>query len=619
MRKIILFGIAVVLFLPVIGQYRAKKEANANDARDNFSKGNFKGSLIEYTELLKSDPKNTTFHYRTALCYLNLNTDKSKAITHLEFVIKQAGYDKQALLELGKAYHYAYRFDEAIEILKRYKEELGKKGAAIIEADKLIAYCFNAKELIKFPQNVSFENLGKEINTEFPDYYPFVSSDENDLIFTSRRKGNIGGFETIDGYFTSDIYISKEKNGNWSKAKNMGANVNSDGDDEAVGIADEGKYLFIYSENAFEYGDILASLKKGKSYQRRELLDQNINTNALEVAGSISPDGNILLFSSDKDGGQGELDIFMSRKLPTGNWGVATNLSNLNSKYNEDFPMFSSDGKVIYFCSQGHNSMGGFDLFKSNWDEQIQEWMNPVNLGFPINTPEDNMTISFARTGTHAYISAYREDSFGDLDIYKVSFNAAEPVVTTIKGTIKAEMIIDDKKYKNFHVYKKDNILKDFPDEYHPPKESLWKFVETKKMEEKKGFIFKTILIFEKNGVELTVGPEKIPTDPAFKFKDIKNILVKIPGYVPSPELIPTIETEIVGDAFITLTNKKTNEVFGTYLSQSSGKFIIIAPPAIYTIQVEAKGYNLFKDDLIIFDKASFISELQKDIILKKE
>ncbi|MDQ3190727.1 MAG: tetratricopeptide repeat protein, partial [Bacteroidota bacterium] len=300
MNKIILLCLAVVLFLPAAAQYRAKKEPNVKDARDNFSRGNYSAALKEYSDLLKADPKNSIYHYKIAICYLNTNTDKTKAVEHLEFVSKQSKFDKQALFELGKAYHHSYRFDEAIEMFKKYKDEMGNKSTAVDEADKYIAFCYNAKELMKFPLDVSFENLGKEINTEFPDYYPFISDDENVLVYTSRRKGNIGGFETIDGFYTSDIYQSKEKAGAWTKARNMGSNINTDGDDEAISVSSDGSYIFIYSENAFEYGDILVSYKKGKSHQRRELLDQNINSNSLEVAGSISPDGNILLFSSDR-------------------------------------------------------------------------------------------------------------------------------------------------------------------------------------------------------------------------------------------------------------------------------------------------------------------------------
>lgn len=310
----------------------------------------------------------------------------------------------------------------------------------------------------------------------------------------------------------------------------------------------------------------------------------------------------------------------MSRKLPTGQWGVPINIgAEINTKFNEDFPVFSSDGETIYFCSQGHNSMGGFDIFKSSWNNETQEWMSPVNLGHPINTPEDNMTISFAGSGTHAYVSAYREDGFGDLDIYKITFNGTDPVVTAIKGTIKAQVVIDNKKYKDFHVYKKAGVIKEFPDEYRPDLEAEWKFVETKKVEVKEGFEIKSILIFEKNGSDITVGPERIPTDPAFKFKDIKNNQVKIPGYVFPVVHTPEIQFETVGDAFITVTNKKTDEVYGNYVSQPTGRFIIIAPPGLYSVLVEAEGFADFSEDILILDKASFQSELEKDIILQKK
>ncbi|MFB6307333.1 MAG: hypothetical protein ABEH43_10175 [Flavobacteriales bacterium] len=148
----------------------------------------------------------------------------------------------------------------------------------------------------------------------------------------------------------------------------------------------------------------------------------------------LSKDKKTLFFASNKkpglftnktieDKNYGGVDLFMVRKLPNGKWAKAQNLGNkVNTEYDEGFPNLSYDNKTLYFCSKGHGGMGGFDLFKSKWDPENNEWSETKNLGYPINTPEDNRTISFTKDGNHAYISKLRKKGIGELDIYKMTY-----------------------------------------------------------------------------------------------------------------------------------------------------------------------------------------------------
>lgn len=429
-----------LLFAVVFGQAQSrqapKKIVQPEDAEEHFSHTNYVMALPIYKELLKQEPKSIKYNYRAALCYLNTNIDKSQAVHFLEFITKipDAKFDNEVWYDLGRAYHYSYKFDEAIKAYSTYKEKAGNKE--ITKANRQIEMCNNGKELMKFPLNISFENCGKSVNSEFPDYYPLVTKDESSLVFTSRRRENVGARLEFDGYYPSDIYLSIAKEGVWSKAKGVGTYVNTAYDEQAVGISSDGKSIVVYIDHIDSAGNLYVSEIKRGSYQRIVRLNENVNK-GFERSGSISPEGDIIFFASDREGGLGETDIYMSRKLPTGQWAKAQNLgANINTPYREDFPFLVEDGKTLYFASQGHSSMGDYDLFKSIWDEESNTWSKPVNLGYPINTPDEERCISFTENNRVGYVSAVRKGGLGDLDIYRVTFNDAEQRYAIVTGYV---------------------------------------------------------------------------------------------------------------------------------------------------------------------------------------
>lgn len=591
---------------------------NVKDAKDNFGNGNYKGALADYLALQKKEPDNVLYNYRTAICYLNLNVDRSLAIPYLEKVIAKEKENKDAWFQLGSAYQYAYKFDEAIGAFKKFKEIAGNKPLDEMEkADRQIEICNHAKELMKFPIKVKFDNMGNNINSEYADYFPFVSENESAIFFNTRRKGTVGGFLQYDGTNTSDIFSSSEKLGIWSKAKNAGVQFNSDGDDEITSLTNDGTYAFIYSENELEFGDVLVAIKKGKLYQQRGLLEAPINTKSIEAAATTTSDGTLVVFSSDRSGGEGDFDLYSCRKLPTGQWGVPVNLGKtVNTKYSEDFPNISADGKTLYFCSQGHTNMGGFDIFKSTWDESKNEWTPAINIGYPLNTPEDNMTISFSTSGRHAYVSAYRKEGKGDLDIYRVTISNAAPNYTIIKGTVKANFELAPNEYL-VNCYKKGEITKEFPVEFNP--DASWKLIETKKNTVKEGFEMKYTLIYEKGGSEKMFDLTNYPkNDPNYTFKEIRSILGK---KTTESEINPKIQNELKGVLTdqITLIDKSNGETFGTYKTiGKNGSFIIIAPPGEYELKIAQNGFEPYTENISVIEK-SITEEVQKDILLKKK
>ncbi len=412
--------------------------ADPDAAAEHYSHRNFVMALPIYLACVKKEPGNYEYNFRLGMCYLNTNSNKKEAVKYMEFCTKQPKADAEAWLMLGQAYHHAHRWDDAITAYNSYKLKADKEGK--LRADLYIQQCSNAKVLVKSPLDVSFESLGKEVNSEFPDYYPFVTQDESMLCFTSRRKGNVGAPTVeMDGYYASDIYFSRSLNGVYGKAKNAGAMVNGNYDEQCVGLSADGTWMTVYVDNITTAGEILFS-SYTKSFAKPvafDGIDNNINS-GFETAGSLSPDGNVLFFASDRDGGQGGTDLYMVRKLPNGKWSLAQNLGAvLNTQWGEDFPYMAPDGKTLYFSSEGHNSMGGYDLFYTIWDSENNTFSTPKNIGFPINNTENNMSICYTEANRVAYISTVREGGVGDLDIWRVVFNEVQAnYFTLITGQI---------------------------------------------------------------------------------------------------------------------------------------------------------------------------------------
>ena len=285
------------------------------------------------------------------------------------------------------------------------------------------------------PVNVSFTNLGKDINSEYADYYPWINQNESFLAFTTRRKGLTASKLEVDGYYASDIYTSKVEDGKWVKAENVGTKINSSLDEQVVGLKADGSEMLIYIDHIDKYGDIYSSVKKSGAFSKYVILPEHINEK-LEHSASISPDGNTLFFVRGEDR-KSQTDIFICRKLPNGNWSEPFRMGNeINTPYNEDFPYLSTDGKTLYFSSEGHNSMGGFDLFKSVWNQEDNTWSKAENLGYPVNTTDDDRSISFTADNRVGYISALRPGGQGDLDIYRIKFNDVDQKLTLYLGNI---------------------------------------------------------------------------------------------------------------------------------------------------------------------------------------
>ena len=272
---------------------------------------------------------------------------------------------------------------------------------------------------MEFPEDVEIENLGPDINSKFYDYAPVVDADETIMIFTSRRKEqNLNEDVSDDNIPFEDIFVSKKVNGLWDYPDNIGNVVNTMYHDSNVGLSKDGKELYIYKDE--NNGDIYVSkIDEGGAWSYPEPLDKHINTDFSETSLSLSPDGNTMFFASNKPGGEGGFDIWVSQKNDKGAWQKSTNLgAPINTPYDEDGPFIGFDGKTLYYSSRGGNGMGGYDIYRVEYDSASQVWSSPTNMGYPINTPDDDIYFTPSKDGKSAYYASVKEDGLGYTDLY---------------------------------------------------------------------------------------------------------------------------------------------------------------------------------------------------------
>ncbi len=413
------------------------------DAGTLFASEDYKGALDSYRELVKSDPGNSEYNYRLGVCILRTTAEKTAALPLLLRHANGKDAKKDIDFYLGLAYMHTLEWDKAVESFQNYRIKSGARAVKGFPAiDRLIEMSANGKELCKKPLEVKFENPGKVINTSFEEYNPFISADGKSLFFSSRRRGNIGGFIEDLGIYTSDMYWSQWKDTIWTKPKSFGGLVNGEWDEELVGMSPAGDQALIYFDNMEYYADIGYSQLKGKSWQKPSMFSEVINSKQYEGAACISNDGQTMYFSSQRKDGLGGSDIWRASLDPNGHWTNVTNAGpEINTPHDDDFPNLSIDGKTLYFASKGHNSMGDYDLFKAEWDPAGAKWKKAVNMGYPINDADDNHTISFTGDGRYAYITSSRKDGFGNQDIWKVEFTdtSSHPFRSVINGKVVSE------------------------------------------------------------------------------------------------------------------------------------------------------------------------------------
>lgn len=357
--------------------------------------------------------------------------------------------------QIGSSYHYGLNFDKAIDFYTRYKLKLdknpnykGKDRVELKEVSYRLEECNNGKEFVASPKPFSITNLGPEINSEFDDYAPVVNADETEIIFTTRRReGNLNENVGDDNRPFEDIFVSKKEGDAWQPAKNVGAIVNTRFNDSNIALSPNGNILFIYKDGVGD-GDIFSSNRQPDGTWTKPVpLPGMINSSFYESSITITKDETTIYFASERPGGLGGLDIYSCTKDKKGAWTLVKNLGpKINTEYDEEAPFIDYDGKTLYFSSKGRKGMGGYDLFKATLiNAEKKEWSEPENLGYPINTPDDEVFIVGTGKPNRFYYSSVRADGVGYSDIYLISDLKKEPEVAKVakKGVQPIKFILE--------------------------------------------------------------------------------------------------------------------------------------------------------------------------------
>ena len=420
---------------------------------DMNKKGAYLHALPPYMEAYKINPNNALLNYKIGICYL-YSSEKTKAFDYFKRAIElDPNVAPDVKFLFGQSCQLNYQFDDAIKQFKEYKKDASTDnvGKLSSDIDKKIKECENGKKLIKDTIHINvdgdtirtfIQNLGCTVNSIFPDYNPIINADESVMYFVSQRDNTTGGeLSPEDLNYYEDIYkTTKTDSINWAAPVSVGRPLNSIENDAVVGLSPDGQKLFSYKGD--NGGDIYVSTLHGKEWSKPEKLNENINSSFKESSASLSPDGRSLYFVSNRPGGQGGSDIYVSKMNAKGIWEKAKNLGSvINTSYDEEGVFMHPDGKTLYFSSKGHNSMGGYDIFKSVFENG--KWSEPENIGYPVNTPDDDVFFSIAANGMHGYFSSIRADGCGERDLYRVTFKAKPPQLVLLKGNV-----LDDKTKK---------------------------------------------------------------------------------------------------------------------------------------------------------------------------
>ncbi len=412
----------------------------------------YENALPILLEMHDLQPNNANTKFSIGICYMNSKFDKVKAIPYLEeaqndlnpFYESGLASEKKAPLEvlklLGQAYHQNYEFDKSIDRLQFYRQFLDEKNLVDIRSiNRALRISEFALEAFNNPNDFRITPIN-DLNTEFPEYRPKLNAEENVMFFTSRRSGGSNALKDEEGNYFEDIFMSVKEHDVWTDPILVQDKINSQGHDACLYLSPDGQLMYVYRQSADgnEQAGIYQVKRDGDVWGELELLESSINSKFWETDASLDTYGNIIFFTSDRDGGYGGKDIWMMKKLPNGQWAEAQNLGeNINTIYDEDGPYLHPDGKTLYFSSQGHQTMGGHDFLMSTM-EQDGSFSNPINMGYPTNTVGNDLFFFPSVSGTKAYFSSLREGGKGDQDIYVMNLvEEEEKDLAVYKGVVR--------------------------------------------------------------------------------------------------------------------------------------------------------------------------------------
>ena len=418
--------ILLSLFCPagLNGQTRAEREEIFNDAEFFFNSEEYREALYYYKQLHQYKPDNGNINYQIGMCYLNIPGEETKAIPYFEAAAEKISYKyKKSTFEetraplhtqfyLAQAYRINNELAKALEALDKFTSSRyfeGNYNLRIVENE--IEAAKRAKVIQDKPIDVTFTNLGDSVNTSSDNLNAVISGDGNTMVYITSLT------------FYDALFMTKKVNGVWTEPVNITPQVGSDGDCYPTCLSFDGTELYLTRE-VKKNSDLYVSSFSGEKWTLLKPLDDNINSKKDENHASISSDGKVLYFTSDRKG-EGGYDIFRSVRKPDGSWGKPENMGeSINTDLNEATPFINNDGTILFFSSEGHQNMGGYDIFFTKFENG--QWSLPRNIGYPLNTTGDNRFYQPVDDTTGIISLRNRDDSIGESDIYEVRITGGD-------------------------------------------------------------------------------------------------------------------------------------------------------------------------------------------------
>jgi outer membrane protein OmpA-like peptidoglycan-associated protein/tetratricopeptide (TPR) repeat protein len=439
--RIYLKHLLIILFIFVslqsFSQFTQEEKKKLKEANEYFQYEEFDKALPLFLSI-DSVINDYIIKYRIGACYLNTKYEKLKALPYLEEASKNKTIEIPLIVhyDLGTLYHYTYRFEEAIEQFNKYIVESKKHKPVdkkiLADAKRMITICKNAMEITTKTFKAEINILEHPINTMESEYCPMASADDQILVYMRTV-----GLGKTDFPATSIMISHKGADNNWEKPMELlieNHNKYKNKEISLAGLSPDGQTIFLdigYEDDK----DIYEGKIDENTVINIKKLNKKINSNYNEGRVSITPDGSTLYFVSDRPEGYGGTDIYKSKRNKKGDWDTPVNLGNIiNTKYNENSPFIHPDNVTLFFSSEGHKTIGGNDIFKSTFKNNV--WSEPENLGFP-NSTKDDLFFVLCANGQTGYFSTSKNNIYNKYNIFKVNFEDPIPL-TLVKGIIKA-------------------------------------------------------------------------------------------------------------------------------------------------------------------------------------
>ncbi len=421
-------------------------------AEELFYNQNYLAALEIYRELETKYPAADILNFRIGVCLLHKTDEVEQSVGYLEKVKTSNPKALDIDYYIACAYHLTRQYDKALASIDMCLANKKTSPETQTKAERLREYCNNAIELEKDPVNVEIKNIGGPVNTMASEYVPVVTSDDSVMLYTYVGESSVGGLQSYPGQPDSsgihfeDIYMSKRSKNDWLEPEPLGNKINTVGHDAAVGMSNDGQTLIVYKDESGG-GDLFLSRLEGEEWSMPEPIEGEVNTSYWEGHATFSADMRTMYFVSERPGGYGGRDIWMAVLMPDGKWGNVKNMGpKVNTPENEDACFLHPNGLILMYSSEGHNSMGGYDIFQTELTPRDSMWSEPgeaQNLGYPVNTPGDDKYFVLGLDGKHGYYSSGAAGGLGQQDIYLINgdLRVKTPKICQIAGVVTLDSV----------------------------------------------------------------------------------------------------------------------------------------------------------------------------------